>query len=102
MASFTKGTWILDAKNGSIKLQKDGTVIATVQHAEKNTETSTEEGVANARLISKAPEMYKALGKLLNYARKTNEQSVSNGITKDIKNVEALFAYIDGKKGSKA
>lgn len=102
MASFTKGTWILDAKNGSIKLQKDGTVIATVQHAEKNAETSTEEGAANARLISKAPEMYKALGKLLNYARKTNEQSVSNGITKDIKNVEALFAYIDGKKGSKA
>lgn len=35
MAGFTKGTWILDAKNGAIKLQKDSTVIATVLHAEK-------------------------------------------------------------------
>ena len=101
MAGFTKGTWILDAKNGAIKLQKDNTEIATVLHAEKNAETSTDEGIANARLISKAPEMYKALGKMLKYAREMNEQSASNGTIKDIKNVEALLAYIDGKKGSK-
>ena len=98
MITFTKGTWILDVKNGSIKLQKDGSEIATVCHAKRNSETYTDEGAANARLIAKAPEMYKALDRVIEYAYAAYEQSNAKSIQKDINSVEALFMYIDGKK----